>query len=81
MCSAPTTLTTNGNLQTAYTENLSPYVRQHLGSYADSESRYVFSSVTTMLSWATADTSLPPFKVTRDGVASCPEMALVLDED
>jgi uncharacterized protein (PEP-CTERM system associated) len=44
---APTTLTTNGNLQTAYTENVSPYVRQHLGSYADSESRYVFSSVTT----------------------------------
>jgi uncharacterized protein (PEP-CTERM system associated) len=44
---APTTLTTNGNLQTVYTETASPYLRQHLGSYADSESRYVFTSTST----------------------------------
>ena len=44
---APTTLTTSNNLQTVYTETVSPYLLQHLGSYADSESRYRFSSVNT----------------------------------
>jgi uncharacterized protein (PEP-CTERM system associated) len=44
---APTTLTTNNNLETVYTETASPYVLQHLGSYADSESRYRFTSTST----------------------------------
>jgi uncharacterized protein (PEP-CTERM system associated) len=44
---APTTLTNNNNLQTVYTETASPYVLQHLGSYADSESRYRFTSTST----------------------------------
>jgi uncharacterized protein (PEP-CTERM system associated) len=44
---APTTLTNNNNLETVYTETASPYVLQHLGSYADSESRYRFTSTST----------------------------------
>ena len=43
----PTTLTTNGNLQTIRTVNASPYLREHLSSYADSETRYNFSSIDT----------------------------------
>jgi uncharacterized protein (PEP-CTERM system associated) len=43
----PTTLTTNENLQTVYTTNASPYLRQHLGAYADSETRYRFSTAST----------------------------------
>jgi len=43
----PTTLTNNNNLQTVYTLNASPYLRQHLGSYADSETRYRFSTAST----------------------------------
>ncbi len=37
-----TTLTGSNNLQTVEAVNASPYVRQHLGPYADSESRYRF---------------------------------------
>ena len=44
---APTTLTTNSNLQTVYSESVSPYLLQHLGSYADSETRYRFSDTST----------------------------------
>jgi uncharacterized protein (PEP-CTERM system associated) len=43
----PTTLTTSKNLTTVYATNASPYLRQHLGSYSDSESRYRFSTVST----------------------------------
>ena len=43
----PSTLTTNNNLQTVYTLNASPYLRQHLGAYADSETRYRFSTAST----------------------------------
>jgi uncharacterized protein (PEP-CTERM system associated) len=42
-----TTLTNNNNLQTVYSTNASPYLRQHLGSYADSETRYRFSTIST----------------------------------
>jgi len=42
----PTTLTTNANLQTINTASASPYVLQHLGPYADSETRYRFSYIT-----------------------------------
>jgi uncharacterized protein (PEP-CTERM system associated) len=44
---APTTLTTNNNLQTVYTETASPYLLQHFGTFADSESRYRFTSTST----------------------------------
>jgi uncharacterized protein (PEP-CTERM system associated) len=44
---APTTLTTSNNLQTVYSESVSPYLLQHLGSYADSETRYRFSDTST----------------------------------
>jgi len=43
----PSTLTTNNNLQTVYATNASPYLRQHLGAYADSETRYRFSTAST----------------------------------
>lgn len=43
----PTTLTTNTNLQTVYAASASPYLQQHLGSYADAETRYRFSTVST----------------------------------
>lgn len=44
---APTNLTTNNNLQTVDAVNLSPYILHHLGSYADTETRYRFSLVST----------------------------------
>jgi len=44
---APTTVTTNNNLQTVEAVNFSPYIDHHLGSYADTETRYRFSLVTT----------------------------------
>lgn len=44
---APTTITTSNNLTTVYAANASPYLRQHLGSVADSESRYRFSTTST----------------------------------
>lgn len=44
---AQTTLTTSNNLQTVSSETISPYVLQHLGSYANSESRYRFSKTET----------------------------------
>ena len=43
----PTTLTTSNNLTTVYATNASPYLRQHLGSVSDSESRYRFSTAST----------------------------------
>ena len=46
---APTTVTTSNNLTTVYAANASPYLRQHLGSVADSESRYRFSTTSTDL--------------------------------
>src|SRR5579883_329976 len=42
----PTTLTTNGNLQTVQTAGGSPYLLEHFGSFANSETRYRFSQVT-----------------------------------
>lgn len=42
-----TTLTTSSNLQTVEAATASPYLLQHLGQYADSETRYRFSTVTT----------------------------------
>jgi uncharacterized protein (PEP-CTERM system associated) len=44
---APTTITTSNNLTTVYAANASPYLRQHLGAVADSESRYRFSTAST----------------------------------
>ena len=44
---APTNLTTNNNLQTVEAVNFSPYILHHLGSYADTETRYRFSLVST----------------------------------
>lgn len=41
----PSTQAVNGNLQTVQTYGVSPYLRHHFGSYADSESRYRFTSV------------------------------------
>lgn len=43
---ATTTLTNNSNLQTVQTYMASPYLRHHFGSFADSESRYRFTTVT-----------------------------------
>jgi uncharacterized protein (PEP-CTERM system associated) len=43
----PTTLTTSNNLTTVYATNASPYLRQHLGAYSDSETRYRFSTSRT----------------------------------
>jgi uncharacterized protein (PEP-CTERM system associated) len=43
----PTTLTTSNNLTTVYTANASPYLRQHLGSVSDSESRYRYTYTRT----------------------------------
>src|SRR5579863_550353 len=43
----PTTATTSNNLTTVYAANASPYLRQHLGSVSDSESRYRFSTTST----------------------------------
>lgn len=43
----PTTLTTSNNLTTVYAANASPYLRQHLGSYSDSETRYRFTTTST----------------------------------
>jgi len=43
----PTTLTTSNNLTTVYSANASPYLRQHLGSYSDSETRYRFTTTST----------------------------------
>jgi uncharacterized protein (PEP-CTERM system associated) len=40
-----TTLTTNSNLQTVHAYDISPYVLHHYGTYASSESRYRFSSI------------------------------------
>lgn len=40
-----TTLTSNGNLQTVETASASPYLLEHLGPYANSETRYRFSTV------------------------------------
>lgn len=42
----PSTQAVNGNLQTVQTYGVSPYLRHHFGPYADSESRYRFTSVT-----------------------------------
>jgi uncharacterized protein (PEP-CTERM system associated) len=44
---APTNVTTNNNLQTVEAVNFSPYIDHHLGSYADTETRYRFSMVST----------------------------------
>lgn len=44
---APTNITTNNNLQTVEAVNFSPYILHHLGSYADSETRYRFGLVST----------------------------------
>ena len=44
---APTNLTTNNNLQTVEAVNFSPYILHHLGDYADTETRYRFSLVST----------------------------------
>jgi uncharacterized protein (PEP-CTERM system associated) len=41
----PTTLTTNGNLQTVEAATGSPYLLEHLGPYANSETRYRFATV------------------------------------
>jgi uncharacterized protein (PEP-CTERM system associated) len=43
----PTTLTTSNNLTTVYAANASPYLRQHLGAYSDSETRYRFTTTST----------------------------------
>ncbi len=43
----PTTLTSSGNLQTVNTVNASPYLMEHLGHFANSETRYRFSSIDT----------------------------------
>ena len=39
------TTSSNSNLQTVQNYSVSPYLRHHFGSYADSESRYRFTSV------------------------------------
>ena len=44
---ANTTLTTNNNLQTVQAYSASPSVRHHFGSFADSETRYTFSQIST----------------------------------
>ena len=41
------TITTSNNLTTTYATNASPYLREHLGSIADSESRYRFTTAST----------------------------------
>lgn len=43
----PTTLTTNSNLQTVEAASGSPYLLQHFGGYANSETRYRFATVST----------------------------------
>ena len=47
---AASTLTTSNNLTTTYATNASPYLREHLGSWSDSESRYRFSTASTSAS-------------------------------
>jgi uncharacterized protein (PEP-CTERM system associated) len=42
----PSTLTTNGNLQTVNAAEATPYLREHFGTFANSETRYTFSDVT-----------------------------------
>jgi uncharacterized protein (PEP-CTERM system associated) len=44
---AATTLTTNGNLQTVQSFNLTPIMKQHLGSITDSDTRFVYGQVST----------------------------------
>ena len=44
---APTNVTTNNNLQTVEAVNFSPYIDHHLGNYADTETRYRYSLVST----------------------------------
>lgn len=41
------TITTSNNLTTTYATNASPYLREHLGTWSDSESRYRFSTAST----------------------------------
>ena len=42
-----TTLTTNSNLQTVQSFNVTPIMKQHLGSIADSDTRFVYGQVST----------------------------------
>ena len=57
---APTTLTTNSNLSTVSSETVSPYLLQHLGNVADSESRYRFSYTSTTGTTGSGGTGIAP---------------------